>query len=1625
MNRIDIFQDEEFIALPEEKKTEVLTNYFNKNMIDDDFNSLTEEKQTSIKQNFIYTQLASGEKEKVEVEEDNSFLGKVKDFGKTFVDNTMDTFVGARPFGTEDKAKDIKDKAFDAVFGAMGGVEKIEEPLDLEVNKNTDLHNKLKTEIHNNKEEENKKIENELIQDIENLSRVDFRLLGDATEEQKDNYLNNIAGILGKGGYALGQNDNNEYVAIDKDGNEKNIKNDFWESLLDGIKADAGEITGAIAGAKKGFDYSKNIKNPIGKAAAIAAGSLTGSVAGTSVDMAINKLKDRENLGIEDVLNELSKSAVLDIAGNAIGIGVVKVGGKILELPKKARDYFLNGNIDGAREILKKDLGIDEKYIEDALEQMKLNYKESENYSKNIVTEDENILSKIASKTGGNLRNKVGQQEELLAATLEKADANIIAGALDETAARNLSNTIDLRAKNIYEQLENKSSKIGGEEIKNYMKDFENSTKSNFSNMRKDFNEAFKEIDYKFELEELGLDNIFKDMSKRVQDPDAKKRFLTLQKAIKNTIYDSNAQSGITRDMGGLLDLRQQLNKFYGQNERYLSNAKDKNTFASLKENLDNQIYKAVNDNLPEDLATRLMDNFSKSMDSYRQLGELNDNKVFNSIMGDAKNPEFRMNNLVKHMADDDSYVDDVLSKMTPNARQTVEVAIIRDITDSYTAKTAQGQKAIAFEDLGKKLEAIKRNVRSELGKETIDNLITYAEKFGNRDLLFLDMTKGIKTKPTSNISTSLGGKIEMQLSSWRFDLLQRMMPTDTGKRLALQKHIREALHKSRTPQEFDTRLYEYPDLTDESREVLKSLIKNNNKILAAKNDKEAQDLLERAEIEKNKIFERETKLKEEIENFKIPDIYELRTVAGLTPDDKHGSFSQITTNISKGTATTQEIEEYIKARNNIESETLEKNILKIKYPINSSSVERLENFKNINKTRLDEIMSENEYNALVYNLKKDKLPNTTPEIEAKYREKFYALNKAFDEEKAVIKAQQEEIQNKAFEEADKTGLIPFANGETLGGAFFGGSEAAFSDRDYNGDGVNDIEDIAIGAIGGAIGFKALSKMFPNWFKNDEVGINANKLNKEKKNILKVAMGEKPSTILRKYDENEIINLSKGYHSDNENKGAGMHHIIVRHMKDDSNGKISLEELTQIGEVIRNGELTINNNKRVYTLNKNDVRFRAITGENENSEKVISFYSNRNINTGTEHDARNYTLSTSADDGVIITYKSQKSFKEWVEDIEKNDDGVVIGSFGGKSPIPEKNFKDSQGFYSVLEKTIDEKVGGKIDSVSLTKMLEKNGVKQDELEWSGLKNLLETKEKLTKEEIEEIIKENRLVLEKIEKSDKAKYKDYKTDGGENYRELLFTMQNENKKGYKSEHWDESNIVVFTRVDDRTIDNKKTLFIEELQSDWHQDGRKKGYGSKKVPDAPFKKNWHELGFKRMIQEAVENDYEKIAWTTGKQQTERYSLEKEIDTVIYNKGSGYIQASKNGEGVIFKKVANDEEVATLLGKEIANRLLEPKHSIRDNIFSLKGEELKFGGDGMKAFYDEIVPNTAKKLFKKYNVKPKIEELDDIEQMVWSVEITPKMKEDIKKFGQPLYAVGGIVAGYELLEKEDENE
>ena len=233
----------------------------------------------------------------------------------------------------------------------------------------------------------------------------------------------------------------------------------------------------------------------------------------------------------------------------------------------------------------------------------------------------------------------------------------------------------------------------------------------------------------------------------------------------------------------------------------------------------------------------------------------------------------------------------------------------------------------------------------------------------------------------------------------------------------------------------------------------------------------------------------------------------------------------------------------------------------------------------------------------------------------------------------------------------------------------------------------------------------------------------------------------------------------------------------------------------------------------------------------------------------------------------------------------------------------------------------------------------------------------------------------------------AKYTQYQLPGGENYREMLLKLpaldvkderainylqlekrrvdpqewaQSEDAKRletlmekarkfdtpYNSGHWRmHPNTLAHVRLSDREGANgEKLLHVEELQSDWHQNGRKKGYKpndyieqsnalekefkdlvakranlqyeAKRIgdsgegyqalteeannlmprlmklqeqrdnlqnvtnyglPDAPFKKSWHELGMKHVLHHAAKNGYDGVVITPGDVQADRWGDE----------------------------------------------------------------------------------------------------------------------------------------------------
>jgi hypothetical protein len=284
-----------------------------------------------------------------------------------------------------------------------------------------------------------------------------------------------------------------------------------------------------------------------------------------------------------------------------------------------------------------------------------------------------------------------------------------------------------------------------------------------------------------------------------------------------------------------------------------------------------------------------------------------------------------------------------------------------------------------------------------------------------------------------------------------------------------------------------------------------------------------------------------------------------------------------------------------------------------------------------------------------------------------------------------------------------------------------------------------------------------------------------------------------------------------------------------------------------------------------------------------------------------------------------------------------------------------------------------------------------------------------------------------------------------------------------------------NRIAHMRVNDRIdADGKKVLFVEEVQSDWHQTGRQKGYASADkpyevfdpkdgnvianfktekeakayadelgpkvdyakslgVPDAPFKTTWHELSMKRAIQLAAEGGYDRVAFTTGKTQAERYDLSKQVDTIAYRpdgNGTFEISAVKDGNSVMTEYGKTVDDIENLVGKDIAKKIANSEGDLakgfrgeKGGVKELSGVDLQVGGEGMKGFYDKILPKFLDKYAKKWDAKTGQMNMfvspRDGSVPINYIDVTPKMKESVLTKGQPLFAIG---AGGAAVQQED---
>lgn len=405
-------------------------------------------------------------------------------------------------------------------------------------------------------------------------------------------------------------------------------------------------------------------------------------------------------------------------------------------------------------------------------------------------------------------------------------------------------------------------------------------------------------------------------------------------------------------------------------------------------------------------------------------------------------------------------------------------------------------------------------------------------------------------------------------------------------------------------------------------------------------------------------------------------------------------------------------------------------------------------------------------------------------------------------------------------------------------------------------------------------------------------------------------------------------------------------------------------------------------------------------------------------------------------------------------------------------PVPSGGIDPAPIFYSQLARTIDQKMPNRAAPEQVSAIARSGGVKEDEIKWTGLDEWLkEQKGPVSKQDVANFLRASQVTVQEVSKGGSRmpyadwlwmkfrlkpadvgqayvnlyetegaqiqggpKFSTWQLPGGQNYRELLLTLPYEapfrDFRAFRTSHWDEPNVLAHVRFNERTdAQGKRVLFIEEIQSDWHQAGRKVGYAKnipqlqksveetgrlveaskdepgyiaaqtahmdaiealhaakQGVPPAPFAKTWHELVLKRMLRWAAEKGFDRVAWVTGEQTAARYDLSKQVDRIgwaSFPDGTFSLYAEKGNEPIgSFLRVKADE-LDRYIGKDAAEKVrtfqgqstrFTPETMIQGAYRQgqLDAVDLKIGGEWAKHLYDEMIPQFLNKYGKKWGAR-----------------------------------------------------
>lgn len=571
----------------------------------------------------------------------------------------------------------------------------------------------------------------------------------------------------------LGEDDNGEYYLIDREGNNIPI-NGFMGKIASDMKANGGTIGASIAGGMTGAKYGASlpIADPRLKALATTVGALGGSAigafGGSLGDTAVNASKNGKEFDIDFALKKATEEAIADgLIGGTVELGV-KGAKAIGGIARGAKEYAIDGNLNGARSLATKEAGVNP----------------SEIYS-----------NRSAYETVPNENARELAQDELASAAMTRERLwNEVAPEVkgDVKASTEVANSTTSRANALLEQAE--KGAIEPEEVIRQIKAYENDVKSTYGQMVDDISKIAPDFRASTDDVQATLENAINNVIGTETDAQLKKILNIVQKQDSHSVQD-------------LFALRKKVNAISTDNFEDLS------VIRQLNEQLNDKIGAAI-DTIPDaTMASRLREGFDQNRRRYAEMFKMQDQDIYKDIMKNSINPEQASKKLLYYAKAYQDRLNEITRNIAPEARAGIEMRVITDAIKDSLVETSDGFKAVDFKSLNEMIKKINTsNLKSENAKVLLETIQDMSKLFGLDAQMLTDVSKGMAKQPTSGIATTIAGRFEAMRTSFATKFLLSYLPTQAGKSMAFKRHVLESLRKARSPKEFLTLAEQYPN---------------------------------------------------------------------------------------------------------------------------------------------------------------------------------------------------------------------------------------------------------------------------------------------------------------------------------------------------------------------------------------------------------------------------------------------------------------------------------------------------------------------------------------------------------------------------------------------------------------------------------------------------------------------------------------------------------------------------------------------------------------------------------------------------------------------------------------------